>query len=106
MLTHRSSVIVSSSAWSAVYVECRDGITAYVEELPGVQAFGGSIEEAELAIREALELAIAANRRATWECFRSARVVQRKPLVVTTKRRSVRGCPSMSAKPVTSAHSN
>lgn len=97
---------MSDTVWTVVYVECGNGIAAYVEELPGVQACEGSIEEAEQAIRAALELTIAANRRAACEVYRGCRVVRRQVLAIIRAWRSVRACPSISVHPVTAGHSN
>jgi len=66
----------------AVYVERDEGIVAYIEELPGVEATGLTVEEARRNLRSALELVIAANRRWTWEAFRRARMMHRETLLL------------------------
>jgi predicted RNase H-like HicB family nuclease len=66
------------SGWTAVYVETANGgVTGYVEEMPGAHAQGATVEEVRPRLRVALEVMLAANRRTTWEDFKSARVVKR-----------------------------
>jgi predicted RNase H-like HicB family nuclease len=47
---------------TAVYVEVREGYIAFVEELPGTNTQGATLEEARENLREAVELVLAANR--------------------------------------------
>lgn len=69
------------SGWTAVYVATDDGtVIGYIEEMPGAHAQGSAVEEAEVNLREALEMILRANRRTTWEDFKSARVVKRERL--------------------------
>jgi predicted RNase H-like HicB family nuclease len=49
-------------ALTAVYKKVRDGYVAYVEELPGANTEGDTLEEARENLREAVELVIEANR--------------------------------------------
>src|SRR6476469_7988296 len=62
--------------FTAVYVEATDGktILAYVEELPGAHAQGATIDEAELHLRDSLDLTLRANRKRTAAVFRGLRV--------------------------------
>jgi predicted RNase H-like HicB family nuclease len=49
-------------ALTAVYKKVGDGYAAYVEELPGANSQGDTLEEARENLREAVELVIEANR--------------------------------------------
>jgi len=70
------------NAWTAVYVVTESGnIIGYIEELPGAMAQGDTLKETETNLREALEMMLRANRRTTWEDFKSARVVKRETLL-------------------------
>lgn len=50
------------STFTAVFEKVNGGYIAYVEELPGANAQGATLEEARESLREAIELVIAANR--------------------------------------------
>lgn len=64
--------------FTAVFIEGSDGwIIGYIEELPGAHSQGKTIEEAEPALRESVELTLRANRRFTAEPFRGLPVVRR-----------------------------
>lgn len=66
---------------TAIFVELEDGrIAAFIEELPGTQAVGDTIEDARANLLHEASLTLAANRHATNAAFASARVVMRKPL--------------------------
>lgn len=47
---------------TAVYMKVSDGYLAFVEELPGANTQGGTLEEARENLREAVELVVEANR--------------------------------------------
>ena len=47
---------------TAVYLEVPEGYVAYVEELPGANTQGDTLEEARENLREAVELLVEANR--------------------------------------------
>jgi predicted RNase H-like HicB family nuclease len=47
---------------TGVYRKVPEGYIAFVEELPGANTQGGSLEEARENLREAVELVIEANR--------------------------------------------
>jgi predicted RNase H-like HicB family nuclease len=68
------------SGWTAVYIATEQGIAGYIEELPGTHAKGATVEETGTNLREALEIMLRANRRTTWEDFKSAQVVKRERL--------------------------
>lgn len=56
---------------TAVFQEVDEGYIAFVEEIPGVNAQGRTLEEARENLQEALELVLAANRE--WRGSRSVR---------------------------------
>lgn len=64
---------------TAVYRRSPLGYVAYVEELPGANTQGETIEEARANLREAVELVIAANRALAEEELGGADVI-REPL--------------------------
>lgn len=47
---------------TAVYVEVPEGYAAYVEELPGANTQGATLEEAKENLREAVQMVLEANR--------------------------------------------
>ncbi len=48
--------------WTAVYMPVANGYVAFVEELPGANTQGATIEEARENLQEAIELVLEANR--------------------------------------------
>jgi predicted RNase H-like HicB family nuclease len=48
--------------WTAVYLEVPEGFAAFIEELPGANSQGATIEEARENLQEAIELVLEANR--------------------------------------------
>ena len=49
--------------FTAVYQKVPEGFIAFVEELPGANTQGGTMEEARKNLKEAVELVLAANRQ-------------------------------------------
>ena len=47
---------------TAVYIEVPEGFIAFVEELPGANTQGATLEEAKENLREAVDMVLAANR--------------------------------------------
>lgn len=63
-------------AWTAKYVETRDGrVLGYVEELLNVTAEATTVEECEKRLMVALKFALIANRRRTAALFSGLRPV-------------------------------
>ena len=50
---------------TAVYMEVPEGYIAFVEELPGANTQGDTLEEARENLQEAVSLVLAANRELT-----------------------------------------
>jgi predicted RNase H-like HicB family nuclease len=53
--------------FTAVFKKVADGYVAYVEELPGANTQGDSLDEARENLREAVELVLESNRALTRE---------------------------------------
>ncbi|MFO0689153.1 MAG: type II toxin-antitoxin system HicB family antitoxin [Myxococcota bacterium] len=68
-------------SFTAVFQEVDEGYIAFVEEIPGVNAQGRTLEEARENLQEALELVLAANREMARESIGSAKVI-REPLKI------------------------
>jgi len=66
---------------TAVFVKVPEGYVAFVEELPGANTQGATLEEARENLREALALVIQANRQLAEESLRGE-AVTREPLVI------------------------
>ena len=64
---------------NAVYLEVPEGYVGFVEELPGANTQGGTLEEARENLREAVALVIDANRSLAEETARGEGVI-REPL--------------------------
>jgi predicted RNase H-like HicB family nuclease len=67
---------------TAIYRKVRDGYVAFVEELPGANTQGATLDEARANLREAVELVLQANRTLVAEESRGADVI-REPLLLT-----------------------
>ena len=67
--------------YTAVYEKCDGWYIATVEEIPGVNTQGRTLEEARENLREALALIIAANRELAARGLSGGNVV-REPLMV------------------------
>lgn len=68
--------------FSAVYRKARDGYVAFVEELPGANSQGATLDEARANLREAVTLVLEANRSLVAEESRGVDVI-REPLLLT-----------------------
>jgi len=67
---------------NAIYQEVPEGYIAFVEELPGANSQGATLEEARENLREAVELVMEANRALAEEMVTGQQVI-REPLVYT-----------------------
>ena len=48
--------------WTEVYMQVPEGYIAWVEELPGANTQGATLEEAQGNLKEAIELILEVNR--------------------------------------------
>ena len=63
-------------AFTAVFQKVPEGYIAFVEELPGANTQGATLEEARENLREAVELVIEANRALAREELGEAEVIR------------------------------
>jgi predicted RNase H-like HicB family nuclease len=68
-------------AFTAVFRKVPEGYIGFVEELPGVNTQGSTLEEARENLREAVELVIEANRALAREDLGDSDVI-REPLKI------------------------
>ena len=69
---------------TAVFQKVPEGYLAFVEELPGANSQGDTLEEARQNLAEAVELVLEANRALTEESL-LGKVVIREALVLTSE---------------------
>lgn len=69
---------------TAVFEKVPEGYIAFVEELPGANTQGATMEEARTNLQEAVELVLDANRLLAEEAL-SGRVVTREPFIIVSK---------------------
>ncbi len=67
---------------TAVYIKVPEGYIAFVEELPGANTQGATLEEARANLEEAAALVLEANRALAEEAIRGKKVI-REPLLIT-----------------------
>jgi predicted RNase H-like HicB family nuclease len=63
---------------NAVYLKVPEGYIGFVEELPGANTQGATLEEARENLKEAVELVIEANRGLVAETIKEEEVVREK----------------------------
>ena len=68
--------------FTAVFRKVPEGFIAFVEELPGANTQGATLDEARANLEEAAELILAANRTLLEEELKGAEVI-REPFTVT-----------------------
>ncbi len=66
---------------TAVYVAVPEGYVAFVEELPGANTQGATLDEARENLREAVELVLATNRELAADAL-AGQEFTKEPLVV------------------------
>lgn len=64
---------------TAVFQEVPEGYIGFVEELPGANTQGGTLEEARANLQEAVQLVLESNRALAEETIRNKNVI-REPL--------------------------
>jgi predicted RNase H-like HicB family nuclease len=68
---------------TAVFQKVPEGYIGYVEELPGANTQGDTLEEARENLKEAIEFVLEANRELAEEALVGADVI-REPLLMTS----------------------
>jgi predicted RNase H-like HicB family nuclease len=85
MRTEPLATPVATQTFTAVFEEAEEGgYIAFVEELPGANTQGETLDEARENLREAIELILETNRRLALEDVDSSRVV-REPIVIARR---------------------
>lgn len=69
---------------TAVYRKVQEGYIGFVEELPGANTQGKTLEEARVNIREAIEMTLEANRILAEESIEEIQDVIREPIFFQT----------------------
>ena len=69
---------------TAVYRKVPEGYIGFVEELPGANTQGKTLEEARVNIQEAIEMTLEANRILAEESIEEIQDVIREPIVFQT----------------------
>jgi predicted RNase H-like HicB family nuclease len=67
---------------TAVFEKVREGYIGFIEELPGANTQGATIEETRANLKEAVELVLEANRLLSEESLKGKRVI-REPFSIT-----------------------
>ena len=62
--------------FTAVFEKVAEGYIAFVEELPGANSQGATIEEARANLQEAVELVLEANRTLAEEMMKGKKVIR------------------------------
>ena len=66
---------------TAVFRKVPEGYIGFVEELPGANSQGASLEEVRISLAEAVELVLDANRTLSEESIKGQDVI-REPLII------------------------
>ena len=66
---------------TAVFKKVPEGYIGFVEELPGANTQGDTLEEARVNLREAVELVLEANKQLAEESIQAEEVI-REPLII------------------------
>jgi predicted RNase H-like HicB family nuclease len=72
---------VTEMRLTAVYVKVPEGYIAFVEELPGANTQGETLEEARSNLEEAVGMVLSANRELSQQSLEGAEVI-REPLML------------------------
>jgi len=65
-----------TAEFTAVFQQVPEGYIAFVEELPGANSQGRTLEEARRNLREAVELVLEANRELSTEALEGQSVIK------------------------------
>jgi len=80
-----STTLEPINTFTAVFQEAEEGgYIAFVEEVPGANTQGDTLEEARENLREAVELILATNRRLALKDLDPTRLI-REPIMVSAK---------------------
>ncbi len=71
-------------SFTAVYLKVPEGYIAFVEELPGANTQGATLDEARENLQEAVSLVLEANRELAEKSLTGQEEVVREPFVLTT----------------------
>ena len=82
--TSRYKMAAMTTKLTAVFERVPEGYIAFVEELPGANTQGATIEEARSNLQEAVELVLEANRVLAEEAL-GGRAVIREPFVILSR---------------------
>jgi predicted RNase H-like HicB family nuclease len=72
---------MAAAKFTAVYVKVPEGYVAFIEELPGANTQGETLDEARENLREAMQLVLDANRTMAERSIQGADVI-REPFVL------------------------
>lgn len=75
----------STMQFTAVYVKVPEGYIAFVEELPGANTQGATLEEAKSNLREAVSLVLEANRELAEQSLAGQRDVTRETFTLAAE---------------------
>jgi predicted RNase H-like HicB family nuclease len=62
--------------WTAIYRKVDEGYIGFVEELPGANTQGATLEEARANLKEAIDLVLEANRTLAEESLSGQEVIR------------------------------
>lgn len=68
--------------FTAVFIQVPEGYIGFVEELPGANTQGATLEEARSNLQEAVDMVLDANRTLSEESLQGKSVI-REPLLIT-----------------------
>ena len=69
-------ILLMHVEFTAVFRQVPEGYIGFVEELPGANTQGSTLEEARHNLQEAIELVLEANRELIGEATRGQRVIR------------------------------
>jgi predicted RNase H-like HicB family nuclease len=67
---------MAQMSWTAVYMKVPEGYIAFVEELPGANTQGATLEEARANLEEAVAMILEANRDLSAQAIEGAEVIR------------------------------
>jgi predicted RNase H-like HicB family nuclease len=75
-VTCQTYVVLEPMKLTAVFEQVPEGYIAFIEELPGANTQGASLEEVRENLQEAVELVFEANRALAEESFKGRKVIK------------------------------